>query len=84
MSDCTHTARVWLAVVAAGRCTLPEIRASLPGMDPKLAENSVRAMVAAGMLRKYGEGRGTQFGVTLECAIPRGLTISRVIQAVKP
>jgi hypothetical protein len=73
-----YTADAWLRIASGGRWSIAEVQQACPGRDPKLIQNAVRSMEAAGMVRRYEDGRKVFYGVTSDCTIPRGLTLADV------
>lgn len=77
-----YTAKAWMTVASGGGLwTMQEIRKACSQYDGHLIDNAVRSMVSAGMLVRQ-EGASPKYGVTSDCAIPRGLTLRQLMKVI--
>lgn len=76
--------RIWLVMLKqGGRWSNADVAAAL-GRDNTWTANLVHSMCTTGTLHRFGYGRGARYGVTHECRIPVGVTISEVVACQLP
>jgi hypothetical protein len=73
---------VWLMMLKeGGRWTAAEVGARV-GMDQTAAACALRSMHEFGTIQKWGRSETNdrvRFGVTVECKVPRGITVRDVM-----
>lgn len=77
------TARLWLAMLReGGRSTSGEV-AGLCDLESAETSNILSSMVSHGTARKFappaGKILGAKYGVTADCKVPIGVTISEIM-----
>jgi hypothetical protein len=79
----TYTAQAWAVLVRDGWCSVAEVHHALPSISAKNIEQALRTMGEAGMVICKGT-QPRRYGVTLDCLIPRGLSVREVQDIVRP
>lgn len=78
----TYTAQAWAILVRDGWRSVAEVRYALPNISAKNIEQALRTMEEAGMVACKG-AQPRRYGVTLDCLIPRGLSVRAVQDIVE-
>jgi hypothetical protein len=76
----SNTAAVWLVIATGGRWSAAELEREGVYQGANL-HSDLKSLERSGCIRRF-EGKPITFGVTPECRIPHGITISAAMEAV--